>query len=215
MTQNQVLRWLEGNGWLVLSGGTDKLSDIRAQALARLQLDGHVVYLGLSDEDEDELLDDMGELGAPTGFLLNVVMEDDDTIRSMLRDAAMIFIPGDVDAYALRSALAGAAVDGMKAAYERGAIILGEGSGAMLLGAVAADRAEPFDGIGWLRDTFVAPAVSSVAESDVARELLAMQKVGVAVGIAVGSALVLGPDGQVETWGAREVTIALSGASTE
>jgi hypothetical protein len=53
----------------------------------------------------------------------------------------------------------------------------------------------------------VLPEVESAAV--VAKPLLAEQSTSLAVAIGFGSALALGPDGQVETWGRRQVTVAL------
>lgn len=211
MSQNLVLHWIEGDGWLVLSGGADALGEIRAQALARLRIDGYVAYIGTNDDDEDELLDDMGDLGAPTGYLVNVLTEDDHTIRGILQDAAMVVVPGDVDLGELRSALQGAGAEGIQTAYERGAVILFEGAASMLVGKLVLAGVRFVDGFGWLEGAFVVPSVASVADSTEARDLIGTHEVQIAVGIGEGSALVLGPNGQIETWGKKQVTVALGG----
>jgi hypothetical protein len=58
-----------------------------------------------------------------------------------------------------------------------------------------------------LQEALVLPEVESAAV--VAKPLLAEEPTSIAVGIGIGSALALGPDGQVETWGMRQVTVAL------
>lgn len=210
MSDNKpVLSWPDGSGWLVLSGGRDSLGDIRAQALSRIFIDGQVVYVGLDDDDYDDLLDDMGELGAPTGYLVNILTEDDATIYTALSTAAMIVIPEHDNMEVMRSALKGAAADGIRAAYEQRAVILAEGRSAALFGSrLLSDSDEVVDGLGWVSETLIVPAIVSVAQSRAARDLLATHLVNVAVGLGVGSALVLGPDGLIETWGPH-VTIAL------
>lgn len=214
---NHILRWYAGQGWLVLSGGADPLSEIRAQALGRISADGGIAYLGLDDDDYDDLIEDMGELGAPTGYLVNIMTEDDETIRQRLQDAAMIFIPDHYRPEALLPALPGAAADGLKSAYERGAIILAEGSSVALLGSkVRVETGEAVNGLGYLEDTFIVSAVESIAESESARMMLSAHVANVAIGVGIGSALVLGPDDHIETWGKSVVTIALgSGAIPE
>jgi hypothetical protein len=210
MTAQQILNWVQGWGWLVLSGGPDSLSDIRAQAITRISAEGGVAYIGLHDDDDEDLLEDMNELGAPTGFLVNILREDDETIREHLKEAALIVIPGDMDLVALHSALMGAAEESLRAAFERGVVILAEGPAATLFGKVfAKDADHTGDGFHWLEDALVVPAVTSLAESQLARDVLAVHAAQVAIGIGVGSALVLGPEGQIETWGQRQVTIAL------
>lgn len=206
---NQVLSWPDGTGWLALSGGRDALGDIRAQALSRIFIDGQVVYVGLDNDDYDDLLEDMGDLGAPAGYLVNILTEDDATIYDALSKAAMIVIPEHDDMDMMRSALKGAAVDGIRAAYEQHAVILAEGRGAALFGAkLLSDADEVVDGLDWVKETVIVPSIVSVAQSKTARDLLATHLVNVAVGLGIGSALVLGPNGLIETWG-QQVTIAL------
>ena len=214
---NQILRWREGLGWLVLSGGVDTLREVRAQALGRIAAGGGIAYIGLDDDDYDDLIEDMGELGAPTGYLVNIMTEDDETIRDRLHDAAMVFIPDHYRPEVLLPALPGAANDGIKAAYERGAIVLAEGTSATLMGAkVLLETGIAVDGLGWLEDSFVVPAITSIADSEAARAILSTHVANVAIGIDVGSALALGPSEQVETWGDSVVTVALStGAVSE
>lgn len=214
---NQVFNWIQGAGWIVLSGGPDALREVRAKALGRISADGGVAYVGLDDDDYDDLIEDMGELGAPTGYLVNILTEDDETIKERLEDAALIFIPGEYRPEALRPALPGAAEKAIKAAYERGAIVLAEGTSASLFGGkLLLETGIAVDGLGWVEDAFIVPAVSSIADSEEARALLTAHVANVAIGIGYGSALALGPGGLVETWGEEAVTIALSsGAISE
>lgn len=207
---NSVLTWHSGDGWLVLCGGLDPLSEIRALALTRMTLVGGAACVSLDDDDEDAL-EDLGELGGPTGYLVNILIEDDDTIRARLKDAGLVLLPHHDDPQALRSALVGAAVEGILDAFERGAVILAEGSSAALLGEMMVYDDEAAPGLGWVVDTAIVPAVTTLAESASARFLLAAHRVSKVIGIGVGSALVLGPGGHIETWGHRQVTVALNG----
>jgi hypothetical protein len=213
MSISGILSWPEGRGWLVLSGGPHALGEVRALALSRVSLlDGEVVYVGVDEDSGEEIIDDLIDLGAPTGYLVNVLTEDDETIQASLSGAALIVIPGEIDALTLRSALMGAALEGMRAALEHGAVILAEGQAAAIFGKVIAlDNGELLDGFHWLQQALVLPGVSSLADSVQVLEALAINAVEVAVGIGVGSALALGPEGQVETWGEREVTVVLGG----
>jgi hypothetical protein len=213
MDDQQVLNWLRGAGWLVLSGGQHRLSDVRAQALSRITLiDGGVVYVVLDDDQVDDLIEDMGELGAPTGYLVNILTEDDDTIRAEMQAAALIVIPGESVPDDLHSALTGAAIEGIREAFMRGAVILVEGRSITVFGqTMLLESGDLSGGLGWVANALVVPAITTVAESEEVRRALAMQAATVAIGIAQGSALALGPDGRVETWGEKQVTIALGG----
>jgi hypothetical protein len=61
----------------------------------------------------------------------------------------------------------------------------------------------------WLDNALILPGVTSVAQSVEAQEVLRAQPAAIAVGIGSGSALALGPDGELELWGQKQVTIAL------
>jgi len=212
VASNNVLRWLDGRGWLVLSGGTDDDSEIRALALTRAAADGAVAYITLGGDVSlgEKALADMEDLGAPAGYLVDVLAEDDQTVQSRLADAGIVVIESNPDVEQLRSALMGAAVQGMRAAFENGAVILAEGQSVMLFGAwVALESGELLSGFSWLENGFVAPRVTSIGDSQQARGVLGKQPSAIAIGIGSGSALALGPDGEVELWGKREVAIAL------
>lgn len=202
-----MLNWPESRGWLVLSGMPDALSDIRALALTKIYAEGGVAYIGLDDDDYDDLMDDMGELGAPTGYLVNIMTEDDVTIKDRLEHAAMVFLPDEYPPEALHAALRGIALEGIKAAYERGAVIMAEGASIGLFGMLFMADEIAREGFNWLEDSLIVPNVSSITQSDMAQKLLATDSVKMAVGVGAGSAMVLGPAQQIETWGAREVTL--------
>lgn len=211
MTENgQVLRWPSGEGWLVLSGGADSLGTVRAQVLRKAQPDGGVAYIGLSADDADEIMDDMAELGAPTGYFVDIMAEDDETIRSEIDEAAVIVIPGEFPVETLRSALLGAAIEAMRSAYEKGAVVLAEGRSAALFGAVAVDEgSDVIQGLNWLEGAYIVPGITSISESGEARSALASHAADVVIGIMEGAALALGPSGIVETWGDARVSIGL------
>lgn len=209
MTIGPVLEWIDGAGWLVLSGGRDPLSDVRAVALGRMDADGGVAYLGVDEDAVEDLIEDMSELGAPTGYMVNVMTEDDDAILHALQEAALIVIPDDLQPYAWKQVLAGAALKGLRSAFQHGSVVLAEGAATTLFGTVFIHENRGIPGFDWVKKAFFVPGVTTVAESSVARELLGADEAAIAVGIGVGSALAMGPAGRVETWGAREVTVAL------
>lgn len=211
MSNTQVLNWPGGAGWLVLSGEADSLDEIRGVALSRINNGGGVAYVGLRNSDHEDLIEDMGELGAPTGYLVDVINEDDKTIIDLLSESGMVFLP-DMDAETLRSALTGAGYKGIEAAYARGAVILAEGEAATLFGAVLHNGAK---GLNWLENAFILPNVISLGESEAARAVLNEGTAEIAIGIGPGSALALGPDQRVDALGEGKVTIALGGAAAE
>lgn len=206
MPTQSVFHWLDGRGWLVFSGGAD--DDIRAQALGRAAADGGVACLSLSG-DPDVLLDDIADLGAPSGYIVDVYGEDDQSLQDKLAQAGMIIITGGDSPADVRGVLHGAAMDGIQAAYQNGAILLLEGASAMAFGAwIISDEIE--SGLEWLVGGAVLTGVNNAAQYAI--PIFEAQPSAIAVAVMPGSALALGPDGEVESWGRREVTIALGPA---
>lgn len=205
-----VLKWLEGEGWLVLASEPDDLSTIRGMAITRISAEGGVAYIGMDTEDTEEIMEDMSELGAPTGYLVDVAHEEDADIEEQLKEASLVVIPGHFDIEELRTVLTGAAINGMKYAYERGAVILAEGNAASLFGGVFVEDNRMIHGFEWVKDAYIVPYVTSITQHPIAREILAANVAKIAVGIGDDSALVLGPHSTVEIWGARRVTLALN-----
>jgi hypothetical protein len=212
MASNAVLRWLDGRGWIVLVGDSPSSDVIRARALGIAAADGAVAYISTGDDDAaiEFLLQDMMDLGAPSGYVVDVMSEDDQSIREKLSDAGIVIIGLADKAQKVYSALFGAAIEGIQRAFENGAVVLIEGQGAMVFSAWIADDLQTIsNGFGWLEDLLIVPGTTAVSEMAVTRQVLIDHGSAVAVGIGAGSALALGPDGEVETWGNGEVSIAL------
>jgi len=211
MPQVQVIRWREGAGWLVLAGGgngDDDTSDIEAQALTKIRMGEPIAYIwAAGDADSaDEHLSALIDMGAPTGYLVDIVSEDDDTISAQLVEAGMIVLGDGPKPDALRSALAGATLDALDTAYQRGAVILGIGVGATLLGSVV-ENDKP--GLGWLENAIVVSRYGTNGRSEKMRELLGRHGTSYGLGIHAGSALALGPQGELEALGNRQITVSL------
>lgn len=213
MAHKNVLRWLDGRGWLVLAGSPDDA--IRAQAIERLAADGGVAYvtLGSNSDQGEQVLADMADLGAPAGYLVDVLSEDDETVQSKLSQAGMVVIEGAADAAQMRSALMGAASEGIQVAFENGAVVLAEGWGAEVFGAwLRLADGRVVTGLEWLEAALLVTGTDAVGTAPDAQHILRTQAEAIAIGIGAGSALALGPDGEVELWGAQRVTVALGRA---
>jgi hypothetical protein len=66
------------------------------------------------------------------------------------------------------------------------------------------------DGLDWVKNTFIEPESSGVEDSRAVQMVMAQIPDALAINIAIGSALVLGSDGQIEVWGdEKNVTISL------
>ena len=213
MATSSVFRWLDGRGWLVFAGEEDCSGSVRAQALGRMAAaDAIVAYIWLGGDSAvgQRALDDMEELGAPSGYLVDVLSEDDETVVSKLSDAGMIVIESMADVEQLRSALLGAAIEGIQAAFSNGAVILVEGFSIITFGAWISLSSGNFkDGLEWIQSALLLPTDSGIADINAVRTLLADEPAAIAVGIGSGSALALGPGGELELWGTQHVTVAL------
>src|SRR3954454_22039840 len=98
MPRTNVISWHDGAGWLVLSGGgnfeTGETGDVEVEVLARVEAGAHIAYIwaGGDIETADNHLLALYDLGAPTGYLVDILTEDDDTIRSQIADAGLIIV---------------------------------------------------------------------------------------------------------------------------
>lgn len=219
MPEQQIFKWLDGRGWIVLSGRTDAsggdVGDIRSLVLARSMADGGLACVSLAGgvDDAERLLDDLDDLGAPAGYIVDIVAEDDQTIQNHLADAGLIVIDSAPDPQTARSALLGAPIDGIQAAFNNGAIILVEGHSAAAFGAwITKDNGKVIDALEWLNGSLIVATDDKIA--DIARSVLEAQPTAFALGIGQGSALALGPDGEVQIWGKGQVSVALGSSFT-
>ncbi|MCS6871784.1 MAG: Type 1 glutamine amidotransferase-like domain-containing protein [Anaerolineae bacterium] len=214
MPQTNVLRWRDGRGWIILAGSGAQLGDqddvdldIEAQALTRIAYGEPIAYIWAAGDADtaDQHLALLDEMGAPTGYLVDIVTEDDASIRAQLEEAGMIILGDGQSPETLRAALLGAALEGMQAAYARGAVILGIGAGAAALGSFL----EGANGLGWVENAIVMPNYELDRRIATLRALLEAHPSAYGIAIGSRSALALGADGQVEVWGERKVTILL------
>jgi len=205
-----LLEWISGGGWLVFAAENSADSAIRAQALARMDADGGVAYISLADDGGDALLDDMEDLGAPTGYMIDIQIEDLATIREQLKDISMVVLESGTSLDSLARALHGEVAEALREAYEGGAMILVEGLAVNLFGRWSvSDSGRIFAGLDWLKNVFIEPDVNSLEESRAVQMVLQAHPQAMALEIGAESAVALGAGGQVEIWGAGRVTVAL------
>lgn len=214
---DNTLQYLSGRGWLVFSGGHTAGSPIRAQALARAKTYGSTAYISLADDDGDALMDDMEDLGARSGYFVDLEFDTPEDIIEQLETASLIVIEIGSSVDTLYSALQGAALQGIREAYQRGALILLEGLTVNLFGRYTlSDDGELLDGFDWVKNTFIEPQSTGLEDSRAVQLVLANIPDAIAINIAAGSALCVGAGGLVEIWGDnREVTISLGRSYAE
>ncbi len=214
MPEKIPFNWLESNGWLVLSGSVDELSEIRAQSLSRLNDGGAVAYISLAGDMGDALMDDMMDLGAPTGYLVDLEDPDNNAIYERLTSASMIVIePGD-DIDKLRRLMTQTVMRAIKEALSLGTLILFEGIASTLAGErIIQGNGQIGKGLQLVSNCHIMPDVRSILEANNAEIIYAKHPETVFIAIQRGSALVLGPQQYIETWGDNQITISLGSES--
>ena len=130
--------------------------------------------------------------------------------RLLLEEAGMIIL-GDGDGLALaRTLQESPAVAGMALALASGALIVGWGAGAAPLGEWVVTPQGVELGWGWISGAVVVPYFSGAAQQPQLQAVLRRRPGMLGIGIPEDTALALGPDGQVETWGVGEVTVVVA-----
>lgn len=202
--------WFDSIGWLVLSGIPDALSEIRAQALSRYDGAGAIAYISLAGDLGDALMDDMAELGAPAGYLVDMEAGDNNEIYERLAAAGMIVIEAPQDSALLERLMTQTARSALKSALERGALILLEGRAAAIAGEHwLNDCGHLIAGLNFVQNTLIVASPESAKTGELSRHVHhELPEVSI-IGLARGSALALGPARRIETWGDGEVTLSL------
>lgn len=216
MSEN-TLKYLSGRGWIVLSGGNTEGSPIRAKALTRAREYGITAYISSADDGGDSLLDDMEDLGARSGYFIDPEYDDPEDIIEEMKTASLIVVEVGSSLDSLYHMLRGATVEGIRQAYERGGVVLVEGLATNIFGRwVLSDEGKIVDGLNWVQNAFIEPQSTGAEDSRAVQTVLNEIAEAVAINVASGSAIALGPDGAVEVWGEEQnVTISLGRKYTE
>ena len=206
MTAEAPFNWIDSNGWLVLSGPPDALSELRAQALSRCDGAGAIAYISLAPDLGDALMDDMAELGAAAGYLVDLEATDNNLIYERLIAAAMIVIEAAQNAELLERLMTQTVRSALKSALQQGALIMFEGAAAGIAGEhrVTAER-KLSRGLNLVSNALITMSAENEWLPDIHHELPDVS----IIGLARGAALALGPGRRIETWGDAQVTISL------
>lgn len=209
MTQ-QILTWESGAGWLVFSGGASEGSPIRAQALTRAAMDGDMVCISFADDGGESLFDDMEDLGAPSGYILDIENTDPQTLTEELYQASLIVIEVGTHLDAFYQAVQGVTLQALRTAYQRGAVVLIEGLATNVFGRwVVSDEGRILAGAQWVHNAFIEPDSDGVQTSRAVQAIMANNPDAIAINISVGSAIALGSHGRIELWGEKKVTLSI------
>ena len=210
MREPSAFSWLSAAGWLILSGRADALGEIRALALSRCDANGDLAYISLNGDQGDALMEDMAELGAGSGYLVDLDEADNNEIYERLSEAAMIVVEADCAGEGLLRALKSTAAHAMKAALERGSLVLLEGAAAAAAGAQVLDPAGATkSGLGFVKRALVLADSPGMIDQAELRALRSRMPEVTFISLPAGAALALGPDGRMETWGEAQVSVSL------
>ena len=209
MTQTGPLQWRTGAGWLVLFGGGrwEENEIIHSQAISAITDESPIAFLPAADPDPtvgEAFLSFYADLGAPHGYVVPIHDQQsasDPANYRRLATASLIYI-GSGSTQRLIEAVEGTPViEAIATAFDGGAVIVGAGTSAMLLGkwGVGVGKSKIYPGWGWVSDALIMPQYTG--ESSMAVRL-ALQRYpeAMALGIPLEVALALGPEGEVLTW---------------
>lgn len=215
MPHVNIFRWRSGNGWIVLGGGGDWLNPdvqaVEAAMLTRTLSQGPLAYVWAAGdlESADRHMEALRDLGARTGYLVDVVNEDEEAVYQQLSEAGVIILGDGPRTRALREALSGVTLGALEEAFFQGATVYAAGSGAGLLGAALVEQGTLVDGFGWLSSAVILPGYTPDQAADL-RAWIRDVPEGYGLGLGPGAGLALGPQGEIEVLGNGAVTVSLS-----
>lgn len=215
MPQQNIFRWRAGRGWLVLSGGghsddSDDVSSIEARVLVHTVSQGPITYIWAANDLEtaDRDMDALRDLGARTGYLIDILTEDDTALFSQLSEAGVIILGEGPNTDMLRDALPGIVIDGIESACGRGATLYAVGESAALLGTYAIDRDQIVTGQDWLTGAIIM-ADYTADKAEILRQCVHESGAHYGLGLGYGAAIAFGPLGEVEVLGNQAITVLL------
>jgi len=235
MPQKGPVRWLDGEGWLVLLGGGDwrrgETDQVDAQLLSVANLDRPMIVLtggGLSSEAE-AILDHYTRMGGPGGeaFALSEFANsasshgqlDAPEVLTLIREAGIIYLGGE-DPFALVTNLhESLALRHIVEGYStlQGLTLIGAGIGAAALGRWIFTPEPPYEqamGLGFVMNAVVVPHFTTTEDSPILRALPQIGDNLLGLGIPNRTAMALGPQGQLEMWGEGQVTAVVNAGNS-
>jgi cyanophycinase len=222
MTQAGPLRWRTGNGWLVLVGGASDAwrttEAIDRNAIEAMSDETPIVFVPAAGGPPDtgqSFLERYTALSAPPGYVVPIVdkasASDPANVRR-LAQAGLIYLAGGQAQKLIDAILGTPSLDAIAAAFASGAVIVGMCAGAIALaewGVSSDEVAGLVKGWDWLPNTIVAPHYTAPQNSEALRGALLAHPDRLGLGIPDDTALALGPDGEVQTWGRGQIGVTL------
>ncbi len=221
MGQRGPLRWRDGTGWLVLVGGEDWRSG------ASDAIDPHILNLAnldrpllvLSDSHPAEELEDFVDylIGCGASFAASYTLAARGTPPDLLEDladAGVVYLLTRNPLRLVRSLRYSPVLEAIIQGYtsEQGLIVVGYGAAAACFGAQVWQGRQMEEGLQWLEHIVVQPGYD--AQPETLRAIARSQPDLLGLGLPADTALALGPDHQVLTWGTGQITAVIHQAGT-
>ncbi len=226
MPQQGPLQWLDGEGWLILAGGGDwrrsETDPIDAQILTLANLDRPMVILLAegSRADADDLLEHFTLLGGPGGeafSLANMTRDqlETESFITLIQEAGILYLGGENPLPLVNNLYNTPALRYIVEGYStlQGLTLVGMGAGAAALSRWVFTPHPPHQqamGFGFLMNAVVVPHFTTTEASPILRALPQIGNNLLGLGIPDGTALALGPEGQVVTWGGGQITAVVA-----
>ena len=219
------LSWLDGEGWLILAGGgdwqtgiTDEV-DTRLLSIANLDRPMVVLLADGSHTQADALLDHYTELGGPGGEAFTLSEMTREQLRtphflSMLEEGGVLYLGGSNPLPLVQNLYNSPALQHITQGYTtlQALTIFGVGAGAAALAKWSFGPPPEYlqaMGLGWLSNSVVVPNFTRTEDSLILQKLPLVAPDVLGLGLPEGTALALGPMGQVETWGMGQITAVI------
>ena len=219
------LSWMDGEGWLILAGGGDwqegETDQVDMQLLSIANLDRPMVIL-MADgtrNQADAILEHYTELGGPGGEAYSLATMNRDQLQtphllSMIAEAGILCLGGQNPLPLVQNLYNSPLLQQVILGYTtlQGLIMFGLDAGAAALAKWAFGPPPQYlqaMGLGWLDNAVVVPRFVRTEDSLILRQLPKVAPDVLGLGIPGGTALALGPYGQVETWGTAGITAVI------
>jgi hypothetical protein len=219
------LSWLDGEGWLILSGdgdwrsgGTEQV-DTGLLSIANLDRPMIVLMSDGSRSQADAYLDYFTDLGGPGGEAFSLSHLTREQLRqpaflSLIEEAGVLCIGGHNPLPLVQNLINTPLLNQILLGYTtlQSLTIFGFGAGAAALAYWVFGPAPQYlqiKGLNLLMNAVVIPGFTRTEDSPILRSLPKVNPGVLGLGIPCGSALALGPMGQVETWGSRNITAVI------
>lgn len=209
----EVLRRIQGEGWVVLAGGPPELGHtypVLAERLVQhtdLSQPGLVLTAGPPTPDGRQFVEDVDVL-----FNSNVEVHSLDELAGApeLGRGLIALLGGQVSEW-LTACDAAGLDESLLVSLTEGGLVFATQAASACFGSwtLLGSGPEISPGLAWLPGAIVIPGETDPAEREEVRRFLRERDHAYAIGLPATAILALGPQGQVEVWGGAAPRVAL------